>query len=71
MSSVNGLVQCTISQIAICGSFQWRRFHAKAIAFVKNSSWRDDGVWNFEDGQAVLRVRTELMNALLPLILLY
>ena len=29
------------------------------------------GVWNFEDGQAVLRVRTELMNALLPLILLY
>ena len=48
-----------------------RRFYAKAIAFVKNSSWRDDGFWNFEDGQAVLRVRTELMNALLPLILLY
>ena len=51
--------------------FSMRRFYAKAIAFVKNSSWRDDGVSNFEDGQAVLRVRTELMNALLPLILLY
>ena len=48
--------------------FSMRGFYAKAIAFVENSSW---SVWNFEDGQAVLRVRTELMNALLPLILLY